>query len=472
MKTLLLAGIWLSFVWAAPWHQAFAAEPADVATAAEWPLEQIRLSNGRVYRGLIEAQDAGHVRFLQIQRPKGRWMYAIGLSIPRATIAEIVPLSLAEHQVLEGRVRQFRDRDRLEADMMADLKLAAFQRDGRPCWSYRGERFQLESTADEEITRRSIVRIEQVFAAYQAMLPPRTAPRQPLKILVFGAMAEYRGYLEGMTLKVANPAVYLADRNVIASGSDLAALAAQVSKTRQHHAALRDELKRREDEYRRQLREESRRLKQEGRSSTQIKEAMLLAGKRFDTEAQQLRRTMNKFDQANASLFDGVTRQMFARLYHEGLHAYLEDFVYPRPEHDVPRWFNEGLAQVFEDGFLEVGTWRVDSPRRDLLTRLQTDLRSANRLALAEVISAEPRAFLVEPASRAELAARYYLYAWGLAWYLTSEEPVLGASALDAYVGPAAKTLPPVVRFEKLVGAPLPEFERRWREYVLSRQAK
>ncbi len=470
MIRFLAAGVCLALVWVQ--CHARAAEPGDVAAAAEWPLDEVRLANGRVYRGLIEAQDDGHVRFLQIQRPKGRWMYAIGLSIPRASIAQVNPLPPAERKVLEGRVRQFRDRDKLEADMMADLKLAAFQRAGRACWSYRGERFQLESSADEETTRRSIVRIEQVFAAYQAMLPPRTAPRQPLTIRMFGSMGEYRGYLEGLKLMVANPAVYLADHNVIASGSDLAALAAEVVKVRQHHAALREEFKRREEEYRRHLRDESRRLKQEGRSSAQIKQAMLLAGKRFEAEAQQIRQEMTKSDKTNAALFDQATRQMFARLYHEGFHAYLESFVYPRADHDVPRWLNEGLAQIFEEGFLEGGTWRVDSPKRELLARLQTDLQSAKPLALGELISAEPRAFLVDPSGGAEIASRYYLYAWGLAWYLTSEEPVLGTSALDAYVSPAAKSLSPAVRFAKLVGAPLPEFERRWREYVLSKPAK
>ena len=64
---------------------------------------------------------------------------------------------------------------------------------------------------------------------------------------------------------------------------------------------------------------------------------------------------------------------MFVRLFHEAFHAYLENYVYPQTDHDVPRWLNEGLAQVFEGGQLESGSLRLDAPDTARLKLLQED---------------------------------------------------------------------------------------------------
>ena len=63
-------------------------------------------------------------------------------------------------------------------------------------------------------------------------------------------------------------------------------------------------------------------------------------------------------------------------------------------------------------------------------------------------------------------ARRHYLYAWGLAYYLTFEHRLLGSPALDRYVAPDARAVPPQQRFERLVGTPLEEFEPAWRKYI------
>ena len=61
---------------------------------------------------------------------------------------------------------------------------------------------------------------------------------------------------------------------------------------------------------------------------------------------------------------------------------------------------------------------------------------------------------------------RYYAYAWGLAYYLTFEQNLLGTKALDAYVAKGAGQEPPAARFEKLVGRPLAKLEPQWRKFV------
>ena len=154
---------------------------------------------------------------------------------------------------------------------------------------------------------------------------------------------------------------------------------------------------------------------------------------------------------------------MFARLNHEAFHAYLDMFVYPHDQHHVPRWLNEGLAQVFETGQLDGDSLRIDAPDRDRLARLQQDL-ATQPLPLAQLLTAQEREFLGPHGDGS--SQRHYLYAWGLAYHLAFQENLLGTARLDQYVTPAAQKLSPVARFEGLVNQPLPSFEQRWREAI------
>ena len=97
----------------------------------------------------------------------------------------------------------------------------------------------LDSTADEETTRRSIVRIEQMFAAYCEILPRRTRPVSPLRVKLFGSMSEYNDFLKSLGLNIENPAIFIADENLLAAGSELSAYGQQLQAVRARHAALR-----------------------------------------------------------------------------------------------------------------------------------------------------------------------------------------------------------------------------------------
>jgi hypothetical protein len=175
---------------------------------------------------------------------------------------------------------------------------------------------------------------------------------------------------------------------------------------------------------------------------------------------------MTALERNNSAKFDVVAGQMFRRLRHEAFHAYLETFVYPRKEYDVPRWLNEGLAQVFEAGLLEADTLRIDNPNTGALQRLQRELAGSEPLSLAELLGSGSDAFLAGHAS-ADRASRAYYYSWGLAYYLAFELGVLGSSDFEAFLDPRQPAATAVEKFEKLVGMPLDEFEPRWRKAML-----
>jgi hypothetical protein len=132
----------------------------------------------------------------------------------------------------------------------------------------------------------------------------------------------------------------------------------------------------------------------------------------------------------------------------------------------VPRWLNEGLAQVFESGRLDGQSLRLDAPSPQRLARLQAELRR-NPWPLAEMLQAENPPFLEGHASDTQSADRAYTYAWGLAWYLTFREQKLGGAAINQFVGPGSVELSPIQRFEKFTGSKLPQFEQEWRRAIL-----
>jgi hypothetical protein len=154
-------------------------------------------------------------------------------------------------------------------------------------------------------------------------------------------------------------------------------------------------------------------------------------------------------------------------LAHEAFHAYLENYLTGRDGRaaGIPRWLNEGLAQVFEAGRLEADTLRIDAPGEKLLAALKTDLRRDKPLPLAELLSAEQDLFLVSHPGGARSSNRHYLYAWALTYYLTFGPVGLDAAALDEL---SRTDRTPVERLQKILGhVDLDEFESRWHADML-----
>jgi hypothetical protein len=172
---------------------------------------------------------------------------------------------------------------------------------------------------------------------------------------------------------------------------------------------------------------------------------------------------MNEIDLANRqneAKFREVTRQMFTRLYHEAFHAYVENYVYPRRDGAMPRWLDEGLAQIFESGQLDADALRIDAPDPVRLRRLQEELASTNPLGVRDVLAAEENDFLA--VHREGSAQRHYLYSWGLAYYLAYERNLLTGDTMDQYVANEGN-LGPTARFVRLIGTPLQKFEHFWK---------
>jgi hypothetical protein len=430
-------------------------------SAGDWPTERIALRDGSTYNGLIESEDEHWLNLIQVFRPRGRPMYVVIRPLERSRVLEINRLTEPQRAELRQRIEQVINRARIEAARADNIPLSLDRRDGMYFRRYRGKWFWLESTLDDQTTRRIVVRLEQVFTAFRQMLPPRTEPQRTLRIMVLGSTSEYQHYLRRLGIDIPHHACYLPEDNLVVAGSEFARFAAEMAKVQRHHAEIDSQLKELERQLSSRLAEIARQMKADGMPSEKLSRSLWAERRRFEELIGGKRNELRVAARENERLFQQVAGRMLTRLYHEAFHAYLESYVFPRQEYDVPVWLNEGLAQIVECGLLDGDLLRIDVPHAQALRNLKADLQSGEPLEIGALLRATNEQFF-SPESK----ARYYAHAWGVAYYLTFEQGLLTSAGLTDYVrkqGPQSAQQ----RFEKLVGCSQEEFQRRWRQYIL-----
>ena len=170
-------------------------------------------------------------------------------------------------------------------------------------------------------------------------------------------------------------------------------------------------------------------------------------------------------EKANDAKFDELTGRLFALLYHEAFHAYAANVAYPPlPAADVragkgvgelPRWLNEGLAQIFETAVLDGGELRVGHADRDRLTRAKALRKKDGLLPAADLVRTGGEAFVTIHANQKADADRTYVTSWALAFYLAFDRSLLGTAEFDAYLTSLNTGGDPGQALAALVGKPL-----------------
>jgi hypothetical protein len=264
-------------------------------------------------------------------------------------------------------------------------------------------------------------------------------------------VAEYQALLKEQGRHILNPAFYDAQRNEIICATELETLGAELECVRQKHKKLLEELKEQEAELSRQY---------HGVLPAAVQNQLL--AKRDRIRAANLK---------NEGVFKEATQHLFQTLYHEAFHAYLAQFVYPSQEAEVPRWLNEGLAQIFETALVEAGELRVGHVDLERLDRMKGALRRHQVVALRQLLKAGPNQFLVGHSGDQPVSERAYLSAWALAFYFTFDRHLLGTPALDRYVHALHSGAEPLEAFREFVGEPLSQFEDDFHHYFSSLRA-
>jgi len=283
----------------------------------------------------------------------------------------------------------------------------------------------------------------------------------PLAVMLYGSLDDYRGRLRRLDLALDNAAFYSARERTIFAGSDLNLFAERLAQVRREHEQVRQTYVKLDSQHAEAMVSLNADLRAAGFSEGDAAAEIRQRRATWKSQMDESLAANAERQRTNERKFAEVTGQMFTRLAHEAFHAYLGTFVFPPDQRQVPRWLNEGLAQVFECGQLDGDSLRLDAPDKLRLARLRADL-AKEPLPLAQLLTAEEREFLGPHAATA--SQRHYLYAWGLANHLTFRESLLASPRLDEYVAASEQPADPIAQFEKLVGQPLAEFEKHWRK--------
>ena len=445
-----------------------AAEPESDLLTRSWKLEAIELLDGRRIEGLVLSEvggepgrAGGEILFLEVVRAEGKKTRLIGWPAFRTEMIRFVErLPASDHDELVGRIEAFRAGER-RAAAAAAVRLARTADEGP--WRYAGPEFTLESTADPQLTRRAVVRLELVLAALTSLVPP-VADSGPLTVRLSGSLAEYRRLQEDMGLRVENAAFYLPERRLLVAGSELSALVADgrtaddlLDAAAQRQAELDGLLEAR-------LRELAADLERQGMPATKRAEIVRLARQRWSRERAEDADRLKAARRGNQEAIARAVAAFDTRLVHEAWHAYADRRLRATGAPGLPTWLDEGIAQVVETAPIEAGEVRLDLFDRDRLGRLQELLRIGGVPPLADIVAGGQEAFVAGHAGGDEAVA--YLAAWGLALDLAVVRPLLSPAKVRQLS--AAGDIDAVARFESLVGMPVDRFDRQWRERMLA----
>ncbi|ADB18471.1 hypothetical protein Psta_3816 [Pirellula staleyi DSM 6068] len=445
-----------------PGSSAFSQTEPPSPDNAAW--EFAHLAGGVTLRGVVLKEREHEIDFAEIFTPPGRPMYAVVHGLQRIRIGRIEALPEAEHAQLLETFQNLRNRARIDAQRQEDVVLVAIGDAASARFRYDGDWFSLESNCDEMITRRCVVRVEQMFRAYRTLLPPRVENPARVEIRIFGDVDHYRQNLRELQLPLGNLAIYVGSQQLVLAGSDLRTLSDRLVQLQTHLASLQSQSQLLTKAHELSLARQSQLLKEKGFSAAEISTELRLRKNAFDAERAEVQAAAAAALRESEKLFQTATAAMISRLRHEAFHAYLDSSVFPRASHHVPIWLHEGLAQVFETAVLDGDSLRVDAPSPARLRSLAHDLTTAEALPLARLLESEQDAFL--GSHRQAARDQHYLYAWGVAYHLAFEQRLLGSPALETYVEKSSAKSSPIANFEKLVGKDLVSWERSWHEHV------
>jgi len=165
-------------------------------------------------------------------------------------------------------------------------------------------------------------------------------------------------------------------------------------------------------------------------------------------------------DKLMAIAGDQVSGRTWRVIQHEGFHQFVRHVV----GGDIPTWFNEGLAEYFEearftgDGFV-VG---LVPPRR--LGRLKEAMQAGRPMALSEMMQISQREWNEHLPKTAN-----YDHAWSLVHFLVHAEDGKYVKALNGFLKDVGWCrLAYEQAWEKHFGSNVDAFEAKWREYWLA----
>ncbi len=425
-----------------------ASASAQEKSAPQLEFDQLTLHNGSRIEGLVVEEASLYIRFQFLASKPGVRSQVFEVIYDRSEIASITKAKEPGRSLVREYFNKIESSKKREATKVEQLPLtkAPWIEGTATAFVYQGPYFELLSNAQESLVRLVAVRLDEIFAAYVNTLGQRHQPKKPVRVILFHTLAEYRAWQQKKGILIQNPAVYDAKTDEILIGSDLE------NQTRQL-----DALKFKHQEQLNELAEEKKKL---------LKHYSGPPPALLTRQIQQLNYQLHTLQTENEATYAKIEATFYAILYHEAFHAYLEQWVFPSARYYVPRWLNEGLAQIFEGAFVEVDQLKIGRIDEKRLAEIQDEVRRGRFMTIKEILQAPAQQFFVRHTQGSFDADRHYNASWALTHFLTFELKLLGSPALVEFVSAPANA-EEVKRFEKLVGMPIETCQQCWKDYLL-----
>jgi hypothetical protein len=300
------------------------------------------------------------------------------------------------------------------------------------------------------------VRLEDIFQAFREYLGERHTPAKRLSVLLYTDAARYKEVLQERGLTIVNPAVYIPDRAEILVLTDWEQLVRTYSQVLAKHEEQLREL----DRYEAQLRQHYF-----GNPPPAALDKIRAA-----------RLQIARINRENEAILDRQVQPLFRLCYHESFHAYLDLYLFPNAHQSIPRWLNEGLAQIFETAIVETGDIRIGHIDAERLNKVQTLIRQGEMPSWRSVLESQDRVFQVNHRTESYASDRYFLASWAVTYYLLfgphrrpekSADPLPAGATLTQLLERLVNKESPVQTVESYTGKPLDVLERDWQIYFL-----
>jgi len=417
-----------------------------------WVFDIVRLTSGTEFRGLIEKESPTQISFTAVQRQPGRPTVFFPTVFAKHEVSKVTRLSTAQREQLDLRIKNLRNEPESRKSRLKQLDLKRIDWDKKPNtgWRYESDWFVLESNSREYTVRQVAVRLEEIFASFGRFIAPKPVGGATTTIRVFRSCDEYRQLLRQEGRQFDNAGYYETSRRLVVCSSDLESLAAKMAVVKKNHQKTIADNKQKETELKKHYKgtELSRHLR----------------------PMQDFRRDAEQAEKKNQLMFADSERNLFSLLAHEAFHAYVDTGADLPPKSQLPRWLNEGLAQVFESAIMEGGELRLGHADPKRLERIKLMLRRRELLPLTDVLRTRPEQFCDDHANRAGQAEQRYLTAWALSMYLTFDRQLVGGRDFKAYLQSLAQGKDAEDSFNQWVGGKLGAVERDWLDYIAALQ--
>lgn len=449
----------------------------------------VQLKDGRVLQGLIETETADAIELVYVERPSREQQIVAKQKIERSKIANIERIADDVRKFRLNMVKKSKKSGREQYRSVKLRQIAWEFSSGSKGWEYGDDLFVLDSNADQEFVKHVATRVREIFNAYQQFFAVTRNVERKLKIFIFNSSGEYQAAIGG---QIKNPAFYWPEKNYIVAGCDLYQYRQEVAQIRSYHDSIKTEIARRkkeiadfEQKMRSAKREEHSKLDKAlksgqiqkscydnaYRSIREWEEQQNSALREYQKQLRALEDQILNADYQNMKLIDKYAGDMLKLLYHEAFHAFLRNFLFA--EHEarmVPLWLNEGMAQFFENAFLEGNTLLIGNMDSQRIGLLKGYIRDGKVIPMSQFLVADSSQFLVRDMTDLENSTIHYLQSWAIVYFLSKRYDLSQGNFFAGYVQELSAKADPVQAFCKLTQQTVTDFDRAWQQDML--QAK